>query len=155
MPILTPLKAVRWCERPRGDVSRCSDSHSCISVTRDHRHRRGGWRHVAPAWDSEETIMKYLMAFAALAALQGSALVAQTLTGTWQGALKIPQAPNGELRVVVKISITEGDKLKADFYSIDQQTPAIPATTVSLSGSTFKMAVAALNGNFEGNVSGD
>jgi uncharacterized protein (TIGR03435 family) len=99
--------------------------------------------------------MKYLMAFAALAALQGSALVAQTLTGTWQGALKIPQAPNGELRIVVKISISEADKLKADLYSIDQQTPAIPATSVSLSGSTFKMAVAALNGNFEGNVSGD
>ena len=95
------------------------------------------------------------MVFAALAALQGSALVAQTLTGTWQGALKVPQAPNGELRVVLKISISDADKLKADFYSIDQQTPAIPATTVSLSGSTFKMTIAALNGSFEGKVSAD
>jgi uncharacterized protein (TIGR03435 family) len=92
---------------------------------------------------------------AALAALQGSALFAQTLTGTWQGALKIPQAPNGELRVVVKISISEGDKLKADMYSIDQQTPALPATGVSLSGSTFKMTIAAVNGNFEGKLSAD
>ncbi len=99
--------------------------------------------------------MKYLMAIAALAALQGGALVAQTLTGTWQGALKVPQAPNGELRVVVKISIGETDQLKADFYSIDQKTPAIPATTVSQSGSTFKMTIAALNGNFEGRVSAD
>jgi len=99
--------------------------------------------------------MKYLRMLAALAALQSSALFAQTLTGTWQGALKIPQAPNGELRIVVKIAISEGDKLKADLYSIDQQTPAIPANTVSLSGSTFKMAVAALNGNFEGKVSAD
>jgi uncharacterized protein (TIGR03435 family) len=99
--------------------------------------------------------MKYLKMLAALAALQGSALLAQTLTGTWQGALKVPQAPNGELRIVVKISISEADKLKADLYSIDQQTPAIPATSVSLSGSTFKMAIAALNGNFEGNVSAD
>jgi len=99
--------------------------------------------------------MKYLMVFAALAALQGSALVAQTLTGTWQGALKVPQAPNGELRVVVKISISEADKLKADFYSIDQQTPAIPATTVSQSGSIFKMAIATLNGNFEGRIGED
>jgi uncharacterized protein (TIGR03435 family) len=99
--------------------------------------------------------MKYLMVFAALAALQSSALVAQTLTGTWQGALKVPQAPNGELRVVVKISISEADKLKADFYSIDQQSPAIPATAVSLSGSTLKMAIGALNGNFEGQVSAD
>ena len=99
--------------------------------------------------------MKYLRMLAALAALQGSALFAQTLTGTWQGALKIPQAPNGELRVVVKISISEGDKLKADMYSIDQQTPALPATAISLSGSTFKMTIAAVNGNFEGKLSAD
>jgi hypothetical protein len=46
--------------------------------------------------------------------VQGGALVAQTLTGTWQGALKVPQARNGELRVVVKISISEADALKAD-----------------------------------------
>src|SRR5580692_4755719 len=99
--------------------------------------------------------MRKLTVFVIALAASASALFAQTLTGTWQGALKIPQAPNGELRIVVKISISEADKLKADLYSIDQQTPAIPATSVSLSGSTFKMAVAALNGNFEGNVSGD
>ena len=99
--------------------------------------------------------MKYLRILAALAALQGSALFAQTLTGTWQGALKVPQAPNGELRVVVKISISEGAKLKADMYSIDQQTPALPATGVSLSGSTFKMTIPAVNGNFEGKLSAD
>jgi|SRR5579863_113889 len=100
-------------------------------------------------------IIVALAALPALAALQSSALFAQTLTGTWQGALKVPQAPNGELRIVVKIAITEGDKLKADLYSIDQQTPAIPANTVSLSGSTFKMAIAALMGNFEGKLSAD
>src|SRR5215831_18200116 len=86
--------------------------------------------------------------------LQANALVAQTLVGTWQGALKVPQAPNGELRVVIKISTTEADKLKADFYSIDQQSPAIPATAVSQSASLFKMAIAGL-GNFEGKVEAD
>jgi uncharacterized protein (TIGR03435 family) len=99
--------------------------------------------------------MKYLIVLGALAALQGSALVAQTLTGTWQGALKVPQAPNGELRLVVKIAISEADKLKADMYSIDQQTPALPATAVSLNGSTFKMTIPTVNGNFEGKVSAD
>lgn len=99
--------------------------------------------------------MKYFRLFAALVVLQGGALVAQTLTGTWQGALKVPQAPNGELRVVVKISVGDKDKMKADFYSIDQQTPAIPATTVSLSGSAFKMTITALNGTFEGKLSAD
>jgi uncharacterized protein (TIGR03435 family) len=100
-------------------------------------------------------LMKNLIVFAAMAALQCGALAAQTLTGTWQGTLKVPQAPNGELRVVVKISISDADKLKADFYSIDQRTPGIPATAVSQSGSTFKMTIAALNGNFEGKVSAD
>lgn len=98
--------------------------------------------------------MKFLKMLAVLGALHGSALFAQTLTGTWQGALKVPQAPNGELRVVVKISISEADKLKADFYSIDQQTPAIP-TVVSQSGSAFKMTIAAINGSFEGKISPD
>ncbi len=99
--------------------------------------------------------MKCLRILAVLAALQGGALFAQTLTGTWQGALKIPQAPNGELRIVVKIAISDADKLKADLYSIDQQTPALPATGVSLNGSTFKMTIAAVNGNFEGKLSAD
>ena len=98
--------------------------------------------------------MKYLIVFLAFAVLQGS-LLAQTLTGTWQGALKVPQAPNGELRVVIKIATTEADKLKADFYSIDQQSPAIPATTVSQSGSTLKMSYTPLNASFEGKVSDD
>jgi uncharacterized protein (TIGR03435 family) len=100
-------------------------------------------------------LMKLLIALTALAALQGSVLIAQTLTGTWQGALKVPQAPRGELRVVIKIATTEADKLKADFYSIDQQTPAIPATAVTQNGSSFKMTVAALNGDFQGTVSAD
>ncbi len=98
--------------------------------------------------------MKYLIAFVMFAALQGS-LFAQALTGTWQGALKIPQAKNGELRVVIKIATTDADKLKADFYSIDQQSPAIPATTVSQSGSTLKMTWPPMNATFEGKVSED
>jgi len=57
--------------------------------------------------------------------------------------------------VVIKIATTEADKLKADFYSIDQQSPAIPATTVSQSGSTLKMSYTPLNASFEGKVSDD
>jgi hypothetical protein len=34
--------------------------------------------------------------------------------------MKIPQALNGELRIVLKIEATENDKLGAEFYSIDQ-----------------------------------
>jgi hypothetical protein len=62
----------------------------------------------------------------ALAALSGGGVFAQSFTGTWQGALKIPQAPNSELRIVLKISTTASDKLAGEFYSIDQSGPASP-----------------------------
>ena len=90
----------------------------------------------------------------ALAASAG-ALFAQTLTGTWQGALKIPQAPNGELRIVIKVSTTEKDTLKAEMYSIDQGGQAIAAESVKQSGSSLKIAIPALNGTFEGTVNAD
>jgi uncharacterized protein (TIGR03435 family) len=75
----------------------------------------------------------------------------QKIAGKWQGALKIP---NGQLRIVIEVS-SDSNKLKANFYSIDQQSPAIPASTVSYDGSIFKMTIAALNGNYEGKMSAD
>ena len=96
-------------------------------------------------------MQKLMLSLIALAVSSG-ALIAQNITGTWQGSLKAgPQ----ELRIVIKISTTEADKLAAVLYSIDQRTPAIPATTFTRSGSTIKMTVAALNGSYEGRVSGD
>jgi len=83
------------------------------------------------------------------------ALFAQTLTGTWQGALKIPQAPNGELRIVMKVSTTDKDTLKAVMYSIDQGGQAIPAESVKQSGSGLKITVPAINGAYEGSLSAD
>jgi uncharacterized protein (TIGR03435 family) len=56
---------------------------------------------------------------------------------------------------VIKISTTDADKLTAVMYSIDQQSPAIPATTFARNGSTVKMTVAAVNGTYEGRVSAD
>jgi uncharacterized protein (TIGR03435 family) len=97
---------------------------------------------------------KPLWAFA-LASLQAGALYGQTFTGTWQGALKIPQAPNGELRIVIKISTTAADTLAAQFYSIDQGGQPIAANAVTASGSNLKMAVASLNGSYEGKLGAD
>ena len=91
----------------------------------------------------------------ALAVASCTALCAQSFPGTWQGALKGPQAPNGELRVVLKISTTPADKLAGEFYSIDQRTPAIPATTMSANGSTLKMTIDRLNGAYEGKMTPD
>ena len=98
---------------------------------------------------------KLLLSMFALAILQAGALIGQTFTGTWQGALKVPQAPNGELRIVIKISTTDADKLAAEFYSIDQGAQPIAANTVTASGSNLKMAVAQLNGSYEGKLSAD
>lgn len=90
----------------------------------------------------------------ALAALSGGAMFAQSFTGTWQGALKIPQAPNGELRIVLKISTAANDKLAGEFYTIDQSSPGIPAT-ITASGSTIKMTVERINATYEGKMAPD
>ena len=56
---------------------------------------------------------------------------------------------------MIKISTTDADKLAAVLYSIDQRSPAIPATTFTRNGSTVKMTVTQLRGTYEGRVSAD
>ena len=63
----------------------------------------------------------------ALAVLAAGQLLAQSLVGDWQGTLQVPQAPNGQLRIVIKITTTDADSLKATLYSIDQPGPGVPA----------------------------
>jgi uncharacterized protein (TIGR03435 family) len=95
------------------------------------------------------------MSVFALGALSSGAMFAQSLTGTWQGALKIPNAPNGELRIVLKISTTAGDKLAGKFYSIDQNGPAVPTTTLTASGPAIKLTLDRMNASYEGKLSPD
>jgi uncharacterized protein (TIGR03435 family) len=89
----------------------------------------------------------------ALAMLPAGALLAQNVTGTWQGTLQPPQAKQG-LRVVIKV-VLDNDKLKATFYSIDQNPTPIPGSSFTKDGSTIKMTITALNGNYEGRLSAD
>jgi uncharacterized protein (TIGR03435 family) len=97
-------------------------------------------------------LMLWTVALVALPLVALQAQNAQKATGTWQGALK---SPNGQqLRIVFQVSV-EADKLKAVMYSIDQRSPAIPVTTITLDGSTVKMAIGAVNGNYEGKLSDD
>jgi uncharacterized protein (TIGR03435 family) len=86
----------------------------------------------------------------ALAALLGSALQAQNISGNWQGTL---QAGPQKVRIVFKIALDD-DKLKATLYTIDQPSPPI-ATTITRDGSTVKIKVPGLNGNYEAKLSGD
>lgn len=95
---------------------------------------------------------KLMLGMIAFAALLGNALLAQIITGTWQGTL---QVPGRELRTVFKISTTDADTLKAVLYSIDQGGGGIPATSVTLQGSAVKISIVGIGGTFEGKVSAD
>jgi uncharacterized protein (TIGR03435 family) len=91
----------------------------------------------------------------ALITLWGHALLGQSLVGTWQGTLGVPQVPRGELRTVFKLSTTDSDTLKAVMYSIDQGGQPVSATSVSVQGSAVKIAIAGIGGAFEGKLSAD
>jgi uncharacterized protein (TIGR03435 family) len=94
-------------------------------------------------------MMLWLIAFVGSA----GALFAQNITGSWQGTL---QAPQGRpLRIVIKISRADDESLKAVLYSIDQGGQAINAASTSLQGSTLKISIATIGGNYEGKLSGD
>src|SRR5580704_4686254 len=95
--------------------------------------------------------MKKLMLWMiALAALQGSALQAQNITGNWQGTLEVGQR---KVRLVFKIA-PEGDKLKATLYTADQPSPPI-AATITRDGSTVKMTIPSIAGTYEGKLNAD
>jgi len=84
-----------------------------------------------------------------------SGLLAQSFTGTWQGGLKVPQAPNGELRIVIKIDGPDKDKLTAEFYSIDQNPTPLKAESVKTSGQGIKINIPTLNGTYDGTLGAD
>ena len=88
---------------------------------------------------------------AALLVLSASLLAqAQNMAGHWQGVLQAGK----DLRVVVVI--TSADGLKAVMHLIDQGLgQGIPATSVTLQGSTLRMAFAGIAVTFEGSVAAD
>jgi uncharacterized protein (TIGR03435 family) len=89
----------------------------------------------------------------ALAAASG-ALFGQNLTGSWQGSLQGPQG-GPALRIVVKITRADDESLKATLYSIDQGGQPINASSATQQGSTLKLAIAAIGGNYEGKLGAD
>ena len=92
-----------------------------------------------------------VLALAALSAWSTVTLRAQLdITGTWQGTLQAGR----DLRTVVKIS-KAGAELTAVLYSIDQGGGALPASGVTLQGSTIRFAVPGVGATYEGKVSAD
>lgn len=94
---------------------------------------------------------KLMLWIIALSALPGGSLVAQDITGTWQGTLQAGR----ELRTVIKISKVDGGGLKAVMYSIDQGGQGLPTSAVTLQGSTVKMSVPGIGGTYEGKLNAD
>jgi len=92
---------------------------------------------------------KAMLSLTALLALCGNSLLAQSITGTWQGTLEAGR----ELRIVVKISTTDADSLKAVMYSIDQGGgQPIPASSVTVQDSTVKVTIPGIGGAYEGKL---
>jgi uncharacterized protein (TIGR03435 family) len=94
--------------------------------------------------------MKTLTRSIAVLLLSASLLAqAPNMAGQWQGVL----AAGKELRIVVVITTTDG--LKATMYSIDQTPQGIPATTITMQGTTLRMSFAGIGVTFEGTVGPD
>jgi uncharacterized protein (TIGR03435 family) len=87
----------------------------------------------------------------ALAILPASGLFAQDLTGTWQGISKNPDTRE-ELRTVLKI--TDGNPIKANFYSIDQTYLVFPAT-ITVQGGVVKMSIPGIGATYQAKLSAD
>jgi hypothetical protein len=87
----------------------------------------------------------------ALAILPVSGLFAQDLTGTWQGISKNPDTRE-ELRTVLKI--TDGNPIKANFWSIGQTYLVFPATLTVQSG-VVKMSIPGIGATYQAKLSAD
>jgi pimeloyl-ACP methyl ester carboxylesterase len=72
------------------------------------------------------------------------------IAGDWQGALG-----DRKLRLVVRITASDGDAWRATLYSLDQSTQPIPIDAVSLEGRSLKFAVNAIRATYEGTISPD
>jgi uncharacterized protein (TIGR03435 family) len=94
---------------------------------------------------------KLMFLIVGLVILSLGATDAQTpaLAGSWQGTLQVGRP----LRLVFRIS-NEGADLRAVMYSIDQGAQGV-AATVSLEGTTVRIAIPAIGGGYEGRLSAD
>jgi uncharacterized protein (TIGR03435 family) len=89
----------------------------------------------------------------ALAILPLNALFAQDLAGIWQGRVRNPDTKE-ELRTVLKIASSEGDPIKANFWSIDQTYLVFPAT-LNLQAGVVKMNIPGIGAVYQGKISAD
>lgn len=96
--------------------------------------------------------MKRMAMVLALGISMTCAARAQEILGDWQGTLDTGQA---QLRLVLHVSKGDAGGYKATLDSIDQGANGIPVTSVSFKGSKLSLAVDAVNGTYEGDLSAD
>ena len=87
-----------------------------------------------------------------VAALSAGAILAQDISGTWQGKV---QSGRGERRVVCKITRSSDGRPGAIFYSIDEGGYPIGASSVAVQGGTVKISVPSVGAEYEGKLSAD
>lgn len=102
-------------------------------------------------WNVSRTA-KGLCAFAILASY---GLLAQDLTGTWQGEVNTRENPQ-HLRTVLKVSPQDGGVFRASFYSIDQTYLSFPAT-ITLKNGVVRLQIPGIGADYDAklNKAGD
>lgn len=92
--------------------------------------------------------MKFLLL---LMAIPG-ALLAQTLEGTWQGMLALP---NGrEARIVIQLT-KNGNTTQGILINIDPGGGRAPISAATLQGTTVKMTIPGMGGTYDGKMEAD
>ena len=87
-----------------------------------------------------------------LAAASASAILAQEITGTWQGKY---QSGANEFRAVYKITRTSEGGLTAVLYNFDRVGMPVAATSVAVQGATVKISFPAVGGEYQGKFDSD
>src|SRR3954471_20742662 len=91
----------------------------------------------------------------ALLVVCSRAVFAQDLAGDWQGALDMGTQ---QLRLIVHIEKAGSGAWTATLASIDQSPDRgarVAADSVNVEGTSFKMAIAAIRGSFDGTITAD
>ena len=72
------------------------------------------------------------------------------IAGDWQGTVG-----EKKRRVVMRIATADEGGWKATFHPIDQTAQPIPIDAVFLEGYSLKLGINAIQGGYEGTISGD
>src|SRR5262245_36263717 len=95
------------------------------------------------------------LGIAGLCLMCGRMASGQDLKGDWQGTLSV--GPR-QLRLILRVDNAADTTWKATLASIDQSPDwgaGAPVDSVTVSGTNFKFAVAALRGSYEGTIAAD